>query len=307
MRPPRTQHSSLRYPLDDLLASPALIRLVRVLAYEAVGPVGVTDAARMAGLSTAGARKALESLERAGIVTRIGTGRAQKYGVMEENPYLSALHQLFDQEQRQHDDLMECLRAAVGMPEVREAWVEELPLTLSEAVQLNIVAETAAVTWIGEEIRARLAATEKRFNLIIEIAVFTRADAPGIQGGAILLWGADYDGAADRAPGTQTREESAERSLKMSAAIAGLIRTDPSLIRRALQHTNRLLHEGQGTANSDIAEWRQLLETYSSERVRDLLVSRSSRADRLRQSSPFFAVLTAEERDHMMKTFETER
>jgi hypothetical protein len=79
----------------------------------------------------------------------------------------------------------------------------------------------------------------------------------------------------------------------MAEAVADLIRTDPSLIRRAFQQTHRASHEGQGTADSDIGEWRQLLETYS--------------AERLRRSAPFFAVLTAEERDRIMKELETKR
>jgi hypothetical protein len=67
------------------------------------------------------------------------------------------------------------------------------------------------------------------------------------------------------------------------------------------------VREGQGTANSDIGEWRQLLEAYSPERLRELLVSKSSRADRLRRSSPFFAILTPDERDRMMKEMEQPR
>lgn len=55
MRVPRINRSSLRYPLDDILESPALVRLIRVLIYDVASPVGVADAARMAGLSQAGA------------------------------------------------------------------------------------------------------------------------------------------------------------------------------------------------------------------------------------------------------------
>ena len=64
------------------------------------------------------------------------------------------------------------------------------------------------------------------------------------------------------------------------------------------------MHEGQGTAARDVGEWRQLLEAYSPERLRDLLVSGTSRAQRLRQSSPFFAVLTPEERDRVLAAME---
>ena len=82
-----------------------------------------------------------------------------------------------------------------------------------------------------------------------------------------------------------------------------LLRTGTStsrFIRLARLQPIHLLREDQGTASGDIAEWRQLLEAYSPERVRDLLVSTSSRAQRLRQSSPFFAVLTPSERDRVM-------
>lgn len=305
MRPQRNQRSTLRYPLDDLLGSPALIRLMRVLVHEVRGPVGVTEASRMAGLSAAGARKALERLEQAGMAARVGTGRAQKYGLREGSPYIATLCQLFQQEQQQYDDLIQRLRQTLGMPEVREAWVEQFPVEPGTALQVDIIAETTAFTWIGAELRTRLAETEKKFNLIIELAVYTRADAPVIPEKAVLLWGTGDIAKVDRVRGAQTRAESAKRSFGMAEVIAELIKTNPSLIQRALQHTNRLLHEGQGTANSDIGEWRQLLETYSAERLRNLLVSKSSRAERLRRSSPFFAVLTPEERDRMLREFET--
>lgn len=306
MRPPRIQHSSLRYPLDVLLGSPAQVRLIRVLVHDVAGPVSVTDAARMAGLSTTGARKALETLERHGIATRVGTGRAQKYGPKEGNPYSSLLRQLFEQEQQEHDDLIQQLRQAITMPEVRDAWINDMSGESGHALDLSVVAETSAVSWIGPELRTRVIEVEKRFDLIIELAVFTRADSPPIPEDAVVLWGVGDLTKNDRSPGVQTHAESEERSLRMSRAIAELIRTDPALARRALQYTNRLLQEGQGTANSDIGEWRQLLETYSPERLRDILVSRSSRAERLRRSSPFFAVLTPDERNRMMPEMEPE-
>jgi DNA-binding Lrp family transcriptional regulator len=300
----KSQRSGLQYPLDELLASPALIRLMRVLVHDVDGPVGVTDAAKMAGLSTVGARKALERLEQAGVAARIGTGRAHKYGLRGGGRYTAMLAQLFEEEQQQYEDLIRRLQLALDIPEVTAAWIERLPLGAAEALQVSVVADTKAIAWIGPELRQRLADTEKRFNLIIEIAVLTRADGPTPPEDALFLRGAGTGGTSGREPGAQTHAESTERSLRMAEATAELIRADPSLIRRALQHTNRLLREGQGTADSDIAEWRHLLETYSPERVRDLLASTSSRAERLRRSSPFFAVLTAEERDRMMQQIE---
>ena len=301
MRPPKSPRSSLRYPLDELLGSQTLVRLLRVMVYEVAGPISVTDAAKKAGLSRVGARKTLEKLEKLGFAVRIGTGRALTYGPKDATPYSGSLRQLFDLEQQQFDELLQQLRKALAISEVRDAWIQVLPIEPGGALELNVVAETKAFSWIGPELRTHLLEIEKRHNLTIELAVFTRADDPGIPKGAILLAGPGDVARSVRPPGAQTHAESEERSHRMAQVIAEMIRTDPSLLGRALRFTNRLLHEGQGMANSDIGEWRQLLETYSPKQLIDLLVARSSRADRLRRSSPFFAVLTPEERDLLMR------
>jgi len=301
MRPPRVQRSRLEYPLDVMLGSAAHVRLMRVILHEVGGPVSVTDAARMAGLSTTGARKALEVLAGLDAVTRVGTGRAQKYGPTEDSPFASLLNQLFQQERRRYEDLLRSLRAAVAMPEVRNAWLRELSGPDERTLELDVVADTKALSWVGPELRTRLIPTEKRFDIIVEVNAFTRADGPQMPADAVLIWGPSEEDARGRSSGAQTHADSLERSWRMAQAIAEMMKSDPSLARRALQHINMLLHEGQGTANSDLGEWRQLLETYSGERLRDLLISRSSRADRLRRSSPFFAVLTPDERDRVME------
>jgi len=307
MRPPKIQRNILKYPLDEVLGTSALVRLLRVLVHDVGGPVSVTDAAKMAGLSTTGARKALKTLEKLGVTERVGTGRAQKFGLKVGNPYLDLFRQLFEMENKQHEDLVEALRQAVAIPEIRDAWIRDLPGDSSRALEIDIVSDAKAISWIGNELRSRLIGTEKLFDLIIELNVFTNADRPSLPDNAIVLWVSGDTARFNRAPGIQTHAESAERSLRMAKVIAELIKTNPSMVKRALQYTNRLMHEGQGTANNDISEWRQLLETYSPERLRDLLVSRSSRADRLRRSIPFFAVLTSEERDQMMEMFESEQ
>jgi hypothetical protein len=277
---------------------------VRVLVHDVDGPLGVTEAAKMAGLSTVGARKALERLEQAGFTERIGTGRALKYGLRAGGWRTPLLAQLFEEEQQQYDELTQRLQQALDMPEVRAAWIERLPQSPSEPLHISVVAQVKAIDWIGQELRTRLADIEKQFNLIAEIAIYTRADGISPPQEAVNLWGGDVGDTRGRVPGAQSHAESAQRSLRMASAIAELVRNDPSLIRRAQEHTARLLREGQGTADGDIAEWRQLLETYSPERVRDLLVSTGSRADRLRRSSPFFAALSADERDQMLKEIE---
>ncbi|MCE5191766.1 MAG: hypothetical protein LLG08_08425 [Actinomycetia bacterium] len=307
MRPPRIQRSRLRYPLDVMLGSAAHVRLMRVVHHEVGGPVSVADAARMAGLSTTGARKALEVLAGLGVVKRVGTGRALKYGPTDDGFFSPALNRLFEQEQQQYEELLSSLREAVGMPEIRNAWLSEHVNLDERSLELDVVADTKALAWIGSELRTRLMPTEKRFDIIIEFNALTRADELRIPADAVLIWGPGEEATGDRSSGAQTYADSVDRSWRMAQAIAEMMKSDPSLARRALQYTNMLLHEGQGTSNSDLGEWRQLLESYSGERLRDLLVSRSSRADRLRRSSPFFAVLTPDERDRLLREIESSR
>lgn len=305
MRPISVQRSAFRYPLDEIFGSVAHVRLLRVLVHDVEMPLGVADAARLAGLTPAGARKALERLSKSGLIERVGSGRAQKWGLKKNEDIIQALRHLFVQEQRRYEELVTGLQGAVALSEILAAWIDRLPLGMTGPVDICAIAEGDAITWIHEELRARLIELEKGFNLIIEVTVFTRADAPTPGPDAVFLWGVDvsHRSVARRRP--HTHSEADRRSLLMAESIAELIRSDPSLIRRAVQHLNHLLHEDQGTAKGDIAEWRQLLEAYSPERVRDLLVSTSSRAQRLRQSSPFFAVLTPSERDRV--TAEAER
>ena len=307
MRPPRIKRSSLRYPLDNVLGTPAMVRLIRVLVYDVNGPVGITEAAKMAGLSQPGTRKSMEVLERLGVASRVGTGRAQKFAPKEKNPYLTLFREIFSLEQRQHEELLQELRNAVGIPEIKNAWLRDIPIEPSHNLELIVVAETKTISWIGNELRVRVAKIEKQFNLLIEVNVFTRADNPKIPDDAVILWGISEGAEINRPLSIKTHTESEDRSLRMARAIAELIKSDTSLTQRAIYYTNRLLHEGQGMANNDISEWRQLLETYPPERLRELLVSKSSRAKRLRRSSPFFSVLTPEERDRMIKLMEDDQ
>ena len=307
MRNMSSRRDILQYPLDAILGSEAQVRLIRVLLHEVDSPLGVADAARLAGLTPAGARKALERLEQAGFTERIGSGRAQKYGIRPNGPASESLSRVFEDEQRRYDEFMGSLKRAVSLNEVSAAWVEPLPHAATEAVHVAVVADTDAVGWLQGELRARLVGLEKQFNLIIEIAVLTRADSAEASSGATFLWGSlpSADGGMRRP--VQSHDEATQRSLRMARGIVELVRTDPSLVKRATQHLNRLLQEGQGSADGDLAEWRQLLESYSPERLSDMLVSASSRAERLRQSSPFFAVLTAEERDRLQADLEAKR
>jgi hypothetical protein len=80
-----------------------------------------------------------------------------------------------------------------------------------------------------------------------------------------------------------------------------LVDRDPSLIERARRYLDRELKEGHGAADADLREWRQILEDYPITRLLKFLTSSSSRATRLRQSSPFYPVLVSSEREKLQE------
>ena len=304
MRPVSKEHSAIRYPLDSIMGSEANVRLLRVLIHQVDSPLSAPDAARLAGLTPAGARRSLDRLLESGFVERVGSGRTPQYRLRGQEPLTQALARLFEKEGERYDSFLAALRKALsGFPEIHSAWIENGPMGSGMPIDMCVVADAQTIDWVGEELRTRLKEIEKTFDLIIEVSIFTRADAPSPGRGVefIVFAGANQALDGGKPPSHETKDR---RALLVAGEIAEMMRTDPSLIVRARHHLSRLLQEGQGAATGAIAEWRQLLETYSPRQIRQLLIATSSRANRLRQSSPFFAILTPEERDRVLAVLE---
>ena len=90
----------------------------------------------------------------------------------------------------------------------------------------------------------------------------------------------------------------------LSRKLAKAIEQDTSLLRRAKEHIDRLLKEDQGTAIRDLMEWHDILDMYSIQRLSRFFTSSSERANRLRQSNPFFAILNSDERAQLVDDLE---
>lgn len=243
----------------------------------------------------------MDRLRIAGFVRRVGSGHTSTYAVLEDAVGMRALAQAFEDEQARYDRFLAMLKNAVSIPEVTVAWLAGLPVGPSDPVCLSVVVEVRSVPWIQDELRTRLIGLEQEFDRIIEFSVHTRADAPTVSADAVLLWGVAPGLRETGRPPAKTHAAATQRELRTSREIAEMVRRDPTLVDRARRHVIRLLNEDQGMAKADILEWRQLLETYSPDRLADLLSSESSRAERLRQSSPFFAVLTSSEREAVLE------
>ncbi len=275
---------------------------------EVVGPISPPEAAERTGLTEAGARRALARLAKTGFVRRIGGGRSRQYALREEDGISLKLTQLFREERERFDALLSAIRASFkDLGEIRYAWMDHLPREIGHPLEVRFIGGTESLTWLSEEVQRRLVKAEKAFDLMIEVQAFSLADAPSPGSESpIILAGVSPHANPEPARAPKTHRDRDRRALNLSRAIAELLMENPSLIRRALQHIERILREDKGSATHALEEWRAILSNYSLERVREFLVAQTPRAQRLRQSSPFFAVLKPEERDSVLEYLETE-
>jgi len=306
MRPISGEQDIVRYPLNDLLGTHANVRLLRVLTEDVEGPISVGEAAEQAGLTEAGARRALRRLAETGFVVRVGGGRHQQFGLRDSDPIAQQLRTLFRTETDRYQSLLARLREALGrLPEIQIAWVDSPPARFGQAFHVGVLSDSRSLTYLQEEIRRRITPVEEEFDLTIEVHSFSRADAPEVDWDTTELLAGYVDappiGPSHRAQGHADRER---RAFGLSRAIAAILEKNPSLTKRATRHIEGLLETDQGSASHDLREWHTILSRYSRHRLRDFLVSETPRAQRLRQSSPFFAVLSADERDEVLALLE---
>lgn len=296
MRPIAIEQNVIRYPLNELLGTPASVRLMRVLAEEVIGPIGASEAAEMTGLTLAGARRALKKLAKTGFVQNLGGGRSQRYVLRESDPITNTIRELFRNESKRYRVLRTQIREALeNLPEIQAAWIDSPPTLVGKPLQIGILSDSRSLSYLGDQVRTRLAELEHEFDVTVEIRTFSRADVPeAFLEGAELLTGYIDTGISSS---DRTHEERDERAARFSSVIAGILDRDPSLIKRTSRYLEFQLEDSHGSASHDLREWHDILTRYSVQRIKDFLVAETPRAKRLRQSSPFFAVLNPEERD----------
>lgn len=309
MRPIATDQDILRFPLNEVLGAEANVRLLRVLADDVVEPIGVPEAAEKTGLTEAGARRALRRLEKTGFVQRFGGGHSKQFLLRASDLITQQLRDLFRCERERHQELFNRIREVFDrFSEIQVSWIDAVPSQPGQPLHLGVQSDSRSLTYLNEEIRKRIVEVENDFDLTIELHAFSKADIPNIPWERTkILTGhvpETMPNSSQRGRGHDARER---RAARLNQTIARLLDQDPSIIKRAQKHIERLLAEDAGPAAHDLREWEDILKQYSPRRIREFLVSETPRAERLRQSSPFFAVLSAEERDELLKDMETAR
>ena len=145
-------------------------------------------------------------------------------------------------------------------------------------------------------------------DLTIELRVLTMADIQTLSAAArreldhiiLLLGPAPLDlvsSGARRGKGQVRKHQALDaRSAKTAAFIAERLKRDPVLLENARQYLDQRIPGAAPGERLELEEWRGLLRSISVPRLRRFLVSEDPRAVRLRQSSPFLAVLSDADR-----------
>ncbi|MGA7145196.1 MAG: winged helix-turn-helix domain-containing protein [Desulfobacterales bacterium] len=310
MRPIVFKQNSLRYPLNELLGTRSHVRLLRVMSNQVDGPLTASDIAKRAGLTVPGAQKALERLFRTGFISRVGGGRKHQYEIRCSDRLMQTITDLFQTEKNRYEQLFVTIKKEIKnlTPPPHTVWIQSLPKEIGESLTLGLLHETRHLMDCVQQFRKILNQLENDFDLTIELEGYTKADIFDLNmDDFTALFGVmpakDASG-QKQVKNPLTHREKDRRLRILSRNLAKAIEHDASLLRRAKEHIDRLLTEGQGTATGDLVEWRDIIDRYSVHRLSRFFTSSSERANRLRQSNPFFVVLSLDERTQLVNDLE---
>lgn len=306
MRPIVSKQDPLRYPLNELFGTKAHVRMLRVMANDVDGPLTASDVAKRAGLTVPGAQKALERLFRSGFISRVGGGRKHQYEILCSDRLMQITIELFQAEKDRYEQLFTAIKKEIKnlTPPPHAAWIQVFPEEIGEPLTLGLLHETRHLRDCVRQLRIKLNQVENDFDLTIELEGYTKADISDLKfDDFTALFGVmpSHDTSTRQQTKKPLTHREKDRQLHvLSRKLAKAIEQDTSLLRRAKEHIDRLLKEDQGTATKDLMEWRDILDMYSIQRLSRFLTSSSERANRLRQSNPFFAILTVDERAQLV-------
>jgi hypothetical protein len=270
---------------------------------ESETPVSVPELSRRAEVTTPGTHQAVSRLVETGYVEAVGGGRSRNYALRTSDPMVQMLVELFAAELRRYESLLRSIRSVFDdtSPRPYSAWISSLPEAPGEPMEVSVVASAKSLTDSVRSLREALVDVEQQFDVTIELHPFTRADLPEIEAGDyVYITGIPLGDAARGERSAQTHQAKDGQSLHWSKRMARLVERDPSLVARARRHVERILESRTGPSRRDLVEWRDILGTYSAHRLCKLLDSETERATRLRQSSPFWAVLSQVERNWIL-------
>lgn len=302
--------SPLRAPLNAMFGAEANVRLLRVLAL-ARTPLAAGELARRAELGRTSIYPALESLERAAIITFVGAGSQRQVAFRTEHPLARPIVELFNAEERRVGDLLAALsEAARGLqPRPIGVWAAGLSDPFNDIIACWVLADPKTLASLIDAFSQQLGPIEREYDVHIEVHGMTRSElairlppeAGDVIGDAVLLAGAlprhvrSPDG--DR---VRDHDEHDMRGRRLAIAVAAKFKRDPGLIRSAQSRIAQRLKKASPAEQRELREWERIL-ALSPARLHRFLTDPGERATRLRQTLPALGILSPAERDEILR------
>lgn len=312
MRSLADHQSDFRTPWDRILGSESQVRALRVLE-ETNEPMSVRELARRTRMHLRAMQVAVEKLQYAGVLERVGTGSRPQVRLRRAHPLATAIQGIFQAERARVDRVLEDLKAVAREHRQRAdaIWLDGPVATGheegEEKLRIGVLAPSDQVDIVVDALRERMGELMRREDVTIEVRGWTRADLEALAHDrgrpmeiAIPLLGMP--------PGVVTEPASPKRSRSRSHAdidaelrdrgrrIAQVLARKPELVGQAREEVIKRLATATPQEARTLREWQQLLEGLSLQRLRRWLVDSGEQATRLRQSMPLVFLKAASER-----------
>lgn len=288
MRPPKQRQNPLLRPLNDILGTPANVRLLRTLTLSTVSLTS-GELARRAQLGRTSIYPALQELERTGIVEFVGAGSQGQVQIRDRHPLSRPLRQLFRAEARRFEGFIAALRDLFNELPIRplSAWADERERNGEPAATLRLyfIARPDEVEELTDILNVRLAKTEQAYDIHIAVTGLTRSEletqvgvTKEVLSDTILIAGVPPVALLEASPQARNRptlrshDEHDARSRRLALAIATKLRRDPGLVGLAEDRIKRRASRASPGEKRELAEWARLLSTMSPARLRRFLL-----------------------------------
>jgi hypothetical protein len=246
---------------------------------------------------------AVEKLEYAGMLERVGTGSRTQIRLRRAHPLATAVRDLFQAERARVERVLEDLKAVARehRQKADAIWLEgpvaAAPDDSDETLRIGVLATSDRVDAVVDDLRERMGELMRREDVTIEVRGWTKADLEAMAHErrqsleiAIPLLGTPPGVVTDGAPVKRGRSRSHDKidaELRdRGRRIAQVLARKPELVGQAQEELTKRLTRATPQEARTLREWQQLLEGLSLQRLRRWLINPGEQATRLRQSMP---------------------
>jgi len=261
-------------------------------------------------MTESGARKALQRLTRTGLVERTGNGEKNQFVFYAEGALAQEVARLFQVERERGEAFAQALRKKIGglsnPPEI--AWVKDFLAGWTDHQEVAVFCPDESSVECVEALRERLVEVEREFEVSLEVRVYSARGLDEVNWREVVVLKGTPPGPPLANPTEDPLGKSSgespfsavgklnPESPEFSGALVALLEENLSVLRRARENVRGRLGESRNGHSHDLWEWQKILDTFSFPKLLHFLESDSPRAVRLRESSPFPAVLSEKEK-----------